>query len=181
MLTDLSERRPLDLLIVFTDLTGFSKQARKLEDDALAAAVDELYERIDGRVAPAGGLVVKFIGDACLMVFAEDNVDRAVTVLLDLKESIDAWLSSMGWPCRMMVKAHFGRVIAGPYGGPGRKRFDVIGNAVNTAAMLDSTGVALSVAAFRKLSSELRKQFKKHTPPVTYIRHDDPRRFRYRA
>jgi hypothetical protein len=37
---------------------------------------------------------------------------------------------------------------------------------------------AVSVAAFRKLSPPLRRRFKKHTPPVTYIRAEDPRRFR---
>jgi hypothetical protein len=49
---------------------------------------------------------------------------------------------------------------------------------VNTTALLDSSGVTLSVAAFRKLSPPLRRRFKKHTPPVTYIRAEDPRRFR---
>ena len=44
--------------------------------------------------------------------------------------------------------------------------------------VLDSAGVTLSVAAFRKLSPPLRRRFRKHTPPVTYIRAEDPRRFR---
>jgi hypothetical protein len=46
--------------------------------------------------------------------------------------------------------------------------------------MLDSTGVALSVEAFRKLSPDMRRRFKKHTPPITYIRTEDPHRFRPR-
>ena len=46
---------------------------------------------------------------------------------------------------------------------------------MNVAATLDATGVALSVAAFRKLGPELRRRFKKHTPPVTYIRLEDRR------
>jgi hypothetical protein len=52
----------------------------------------------------------------------------------------------------------------------------VIGKAVNTAAALDASGVTLSVAAFRKLGPELRRRFKKHTPPVSYIRSEDPHR-----
>ena len=73
---------------------------------------------------------------------------------------------------------HFGTAVAGPFGSAGNKRHDVIGKVVNTAALLDSSGVTLSVAAFRKLSPPLRRRFKKHTPPVTYIRTEDPRRFR---
>ena len=91
-------------------------------------------------------------------------------------QAIDAFMADNKWECRLNVKAHFGTVIAGPYAG----RFDVLGKNVNAAAMLDSPGVALSVDAFRKLSPERRKRFKKHTAPVTYIRLEDPHRLRRR-
>jgi class 3 adenylate cyclase len=84
-------------------------------------------------------------------------------------------MAQRGWECRLMVKAHFGTVVTGPFGAAGDKRHDVIGKAVNVAAALDATGVALSVAAFRKLGPGLRRRFKKHTPPVTYIRVEDRR------
>jgi hypothetical protein len=58
------------------------------------------------------------------------------------------------------------------------RRPDVIGKAVNVAAMLDSTGVTVSTETFRKLGSDVRARFKKHTPPITYIRLQDPRRSR---
>ena len=129
-------------------------------------------------VERAGGRVVKFIGDAALLVFPEDAVDRGVEGLLQLKDTVDDLMQERGWDCRLAVKAHFGTTVAGPFGAAGAKRFDVIGKAVNTAATLDSTGVTLSVAAFRKLGPELRRRFHKHTPPITYIRMEDPRRVR---
>jgi len=49
---------------------------------------------------------------------------------------------------------------------------------VNTTATLEGSGVTLSVSAFRKLGPELRRRFRKHTPPITYIRLEDPRRVR---
>ena len=75
----------------------------------------------------------------------------------------------------MIVKAHFGTVIAGHYrsGGDGAQRFDIIGENVNVAARLDSHGFAISAEAFRKLGADTRKRFKKHTPPITYIRVGD--------
>jgi class 3 adenylate cyclase len=85
-------------------------------------------------------------------------------------------MAGRGWDCRLTAKAHYGVVVAGPFGPPEAARFDVIGKAVNTAAMLDGAGVTLSVAAFRRLSPHLRRRFKKHTPPVTYIRSEDPHR-----
>ena len=81
----------------------------------------------------------------------------------------------------LSLLSHFGTTVAGPFGPAGAKRYDVIGKAVNTAAMLDATGVTLSVAAFRKLGPEFRRRFRKHTPPVSYIRIDDPRRLRWTA
>ncbi|MBI3709891.1 MAG: hypothetical protein HY246_19765 [Proteobacteria bacterium] len=122
--------------------------------------------------------MVKFFGDGGLVVFSEDDVDRGVQALLDLKDSINSFMDEQGWDCRLTVKAHFGPTVAGPFGAAGAKRYDVIGKTVNTTATLDATGVTLSVAAFRKLGPELRRRFKKHTTSVTYIRNEDPRRFR---
>ncbi len=85
-------------------------------------------------------------------------------------------METRGWDCRLVVKAHFGPAVAGPFGAASDKRFDVIGKAVSTAATLDSTGVTLSVDAFRKLGPALRRRFKKHTTSVIYIRQEDPRR-----
>jgi adenylate cyclase len=175
---DLPERRELSLLIAFADLTRFSAQSLRVTDEVLADTVDAHYQRVAARVERADGKVVKFIGDAALVVFAPDAVDAGVGALLDLKQEVDAWFESLGWECRMSIKVHFGAAIAGPFGTAAT--FDVIGKAVNTTAMLDSTGVALSADAFRKLSPDLRKRFKKHTPTITYIRTEDPHRFRNR-
>jgi adenylate cyclase len=169
-------RAEVPLLVAFADLTRFAAQSLRVSDLELAAMMDVFYQRVTSRIDDAGGRVVKFIGDAALIVFSEADADRGVAALLDLKEDIDSFMADNDWECRMNIKAHFGTVIAGPYAG----RFDVLGKNVNAAAMLDSTGVALSVEAFRKLLAETRKRFKKHTPPVTYIRLEDPHRLRRR-
>lgn len=175
---DLPVRRELPMLIAFADLTRFAAQSLRVSDAELADTVDALYERVASGVTAARGRVVKFIGDATLVVFSPSDVDCGITALLDLKHEVDEWMASIGWECRMMIKVHFGAAIAGPFGAAAGGRFDVIGKAVNTTAMLDSTGVALSAEAFRKLGPALRKRFKKHTPTITYIRVEDPHRFR---
>lgn len=176
-LVELEDRRELSLLVAFADIHGYFRHAlRRADDRALAEDLDEHYRLITARIASAGGLVVKFVGDATLAVFEEAGVDRGVECLLALKEETDGWLAERGWRgCTLNVKAHFGTVIAGPYGPPGAQRFDVIGKAVNAAARLASPGLAISPQAFRKLGKEVRQRFKKHTPPVTYIRLEDRR------
>lgn len=176
---DPSERAEMRLLISFVDLTRFSAQSRRLSDQQIADVMDEMYRRVGAAIDGAGGRVVKFIGDASLIVFHEEDADGGVTALLALKDELDGYFHGLGWECRAAVKIHAGSAVAGPYG-LGRT-FDLLGNDVNTCAMLQSPGVALSVEAFRSLSPELRQRFKKHTPPVCYIRTEDPRPFRYTA
>ena len=170
---DLRERTEVPLLIAFADLTRFHRITQTLADADVADAMDAYYGLVTTRVEAAEGHVVKFIGDAALIVFSELSVDRGVHALLGLKVEVDGWFAARRWPCRLLIKVHFGPVIAGPYGPPDHRRFDVLGKAVNAAARLHSSGVALSPQAFRKLGKNLRERFKKHTPPITYIRTAD--------
>ena len=172
-----SARSEQSLLIVFADLTRYSAQAMCVTDLELADVMNGHYARVTSHIEGGGGRVVKFIGDAALAVFPEEAAGRGVEAMLALKEEVDEAFARANWMCRLVVKVHFGEVVAGDFGG----RFDVLGKHVNAAAMLDSLGVSLSVEAFRKLPPDLRKRFKKHTPPITYIRVEDPHRFRSRV
>jgi len=170
------DRAEVPLLIAFVDLTRFFVQSQRVSDIDLADTLDAFYECVAARVDKSGGRVVKFMGDAALLAFPEDAVDRGVETLLEVKDAVDELMESRRWDCRLTVKAHFGPTVAGLFGAAGAKRFDVIGKTVNTAATLDGAGVTLSVSAFRKLSPDLRRRFRRHTPPITYIRTEDPRR-----
>ena len=172
-------RSETSLLIVFTNLSRFAAQSLRLNDIETADMVDTYYERLATAVEAAGGKVVKFIGDGALIVFPEDSVDRGVEMLLQAKTAIDGLMSDRGWECRFGARVHFGTVVAGPFGATSSKKYDVIGKAVNATALLDyPSGITLSVEAFRQLSPGVRTRFKKHTPPVTYIRTEDPRPLR---
>jgi len=161
------------LLIAFIDLTRFVAQAERLEDAEVARIMDGYYELVGRTVQAAGGRAVKFIGDAALIVFPSEAVDRGVLALLDLKRAVDQSMAERAWECRLIAKIHFGSVVAGHFGAQGDKRYDVLGKAVNVTAKLNTSGVALSAEAFQHLSPEVRKRFQKHTPPVTYIQQED--------
>jgi adenylate cyclase len=165
-------RSLVPLLIAFVDLTRYSAQSQKVSDSELADTIDAYYELVAAAVDAAHGTLVKFVGDGVLLVFPEQAVDRAVEMLVGLKESVDEFMIERGWECRLTAKAHFGTAVEGSFGARDAKRYDVIGKAVNTAARLESTGITLSVEAFRKLAPELSALFKEHTPG-TYIRAGD--------
>lgn len=166
-------RAEQDLLIVFADITRFQHNARGTPDVALAELMDAYYRFAEGEVSRSGGKLVKFIGDAMLAVWPEEAASAGVASLPVVKKNIDAWWAGKGWDSRLVVKAHFGRCVAGPFGTEGR--FDVIGNEVNTAATLPARTISLSTEAFRRLDEAGRKAWKKHTEPVVYIPSEDPR------
>ena len=175
-MSDLSE---VELLIAFTDLDRFTSTVDRLDNADTARVMHAYYEMAGSTLRACGGRVVKFIGDATLAVFPAERVDDGVLGLLELKESTDRFMAERGWDCRLTVKVHFGPVIAGEYGSGPDRRYDVIGKSVNVAARLESSGFALSAEAFRKLGPEVRARFKKHTPPISYIRLEDRHRPRW--
>jgi class 3 adenylate cyclase len=169
------ETSVIEATVLFTDIRGFTTISERLSAVEIAALLNTYFQRACEPIIAAGGRVVKFIGDAALLVFDAERVDRGVEALLGLKAAIDELMVARGWECRLTAKAHFGTAVAGAFGPSRGQHFDVIGKAVNVAAALDGSGVTLSVSAFRKLGPDLRRHFKKHTPPITYIRSEDRR------
>ncbi|MEK7467163.1 MAG: adenylate/guanylate cyclase domain-containing protein [Planctomycetota bacterium] len=161
------------LLIVFADLTRYMAGSRGTPDAALADLMDAYYCFAESQVARTGGRLVKFMGDAFLAVWPEAEAAAAAGSLASVKQNIDSWWASNAWESRLVVKAHLGRVVAGPFGAEGR--FDVIGNEVNIAATLPARTIAISPEVFRCLGEAERKAWKKHTPQVVYIPGEDPR------
>ena len=162
-----------DLLIAFLDLSRFAEQSQSTPDRELALGMNAFYELVTLHIERAGGHVVKFIGDAALVVFDSADVDRGVGALLELPRAVEQLMQARGWTCRLRVKVHYGSAVVGPFGAAGHERLDVLGKAVNLAARLPAHGFTLSVPAFRKLGPAARKRFKKHTPQVTYLRVED--------
>jgi adenylate cyclase len=165
------------LVVAFPDLTGFWRFSRARPAPAVVSTLAAYYELVGDLVEEAGGKVVKFMGDAGLLIYPVAAAERAVVGLQRLQAVGDAWLTDHDTPCRHIIKAHVGPVYCGQVGTRTEKHFDVFGETVITAAMLPSHGLAITPSLFRQLGPSTRKLFKKHTPPVTYIpleeRHQD--------
>jgi adenylate cyclase len=161
------------MVVAFTNFTRYTAQADRLEDLVVARVMDRYYALAGSRIAAGGGRVVKFIGDGMLAVFPPKRAERGVLALVDLKDAADRFMEEQGWECRLLVKIHFGTVAAGRFGAGTARRYDVLGKTVNFAARLQGSGVTLSEEAYRLLGPEVRRRFKKHTPPVTYVRRLD--------
>ncbi len=161
--------KSLRCLVACSDLTGYAKLTNSKSEEAIFRLLSDYYEFVGDMVAPANGTVIKFMGDAALMVFPESSVDSGVMALLSLQTEGDLYLSTRGIPCRHHIRAHFGTVLMGGLGTKTEKRLDILGSDVNAMFLLKATGFAITTEAFRKLGKETRSHFKKHTPPITYI------------
>ncbi len=168
-LADITSPTELRLLVSFSDLTGFFRICLTEDPEDLFDLISSYYTFVGDIIEPSGGTIVKFIGDAALIVYPEEALEAGVLALRELQRSGDEWLKGRGASSRHIIKAHFGLIWCGPMGTRSEKRFDVLGQTANTAAVLKSNGFAITPQVFRRLGPETRKIFKKHTPPVVYI------------
>src|SRR5688500_5430957 len=134
-------RKPTPLVIAFSDFSVFKPVAVRVSDAEIAATTDDYYRLTASVVEKAKGRVVKFIGDAALLVFPADKPDDALRTILTLRTESDRFMVDRDWPCRFSAKVHIGEVIAGDFGPKGSKRYDIMGRDVNATAMLKGEGI----------------------------------------
>jgi adenylate cyclase len=106
----------------------------------VVTTLNALYGEVVPVVLRHGGHASKFIGDGLLAVFGApdrlpDHARRAVAAGREIVETVER---SHGGGLRVGVGINSGTVVAGTIGGGGRVDFTVIGDAVNTAARVES-------------------------------------------
>ncbi len=133
----------------FSDLRDFTLLTETLAPEAVLSMLNSYFELVADAVAKRGGEVLRFIGDAMLIVFPaeaiDDDIDRTCEAALeaaidsfDSLETMNRQRAEAGEPLiRFGVGLHVGEVIYGNVGAPERLDFTVMGPAVNRAARLE--------------------------------------------
>ena len=170
---EIKEPIKANLLICFYDLSRFADIAKKFDGLEGFDVLNGMAVTVIRSIKKTRGRVIKFIGDAGLIVFPEDSVDEGVLALLKLRDEIIEYFKTRGVNVKLHVGVHFGEVVIGPFGEDPNRSIDVGGDSVNRASMLAGRDYrdkfVISPQAFRKLKPETRKMFHKFTPPVVYI------------
>ncbi len=154
--------------VAFFDLSRMAEWASSGRDVAVANFLQRFYELSADCLEPAGFRIVKFIGDAGLVVIDEGAIDAGAVALVDLCLRTRELALEAGFDSWLNVTLHVGEVVAGEFGPPNQKRFDIIGKAVNVAARLGRRGFTLSGQAYRRLSPKTRERFDKIKTPTNY-------------
>ena len=130
----------------FSDLRDSTKLAEQLSARDLLDTLNRYFELVADAVGSRGGEILRFIGDAMLIVFAEDHTGLSSPSARALEAARDAFdaLESVNQDragdrrIRFGVGLHVGEVIYGNVGAPNRLDFTVTGPAVNRTARLES-------------------------------------------
>ena len=137
--TDL-EGEEVDLSLLFMDIRGFTSFSERTGAREVVALLNDLYGVVVPVILRHGGHANKFIGDGLLAVFGAptrlpDHAERAVAAGAEIAEKVH---ERFGEALRVGIGVNSGPVVVGTIGGGGRLDFTVIGDAVNTAARVES-------------------------------------------
>lgn len=133
----------------FSDLRDFTCLTETLEPNQVLEMLNEYFEFIAAAVTARGGEILRFIGDAMLIVFPigddiclQTACNAAIEAAIDAQDSL-APLNHQrhrhGLPeIKFGVGLNVGEVIYGNVGAPDRLDFTVMGPAVNRTARLES-------------------------------------------
>ncbi|MEJ2407752.1 MAG: adenylate/guanylate cyclase domain-containing protein [Novosphingobium sp.] len=150
-----------ELYILFSDLEGFTKLSHQLEPEVVAKLLNEYLDRLSAVVLEHGGVVDKYVGDAVVAFWGApiarpDDGRKAALAGYAMwqagevfRKNVDPSLPPIG---RTRVGQHFGEAVVGNFGGERRIQYTALGDAMNTAARLESANKALgtSVVASRE-------------------------------
>jgi len=151
------------LYILFSDLEGFTALSHQLEPEVVASLLNEYLDRLSAAVLQYGGVIDKYVGDAVVAFWGApiarpDDAEKAARAGYALwqageefRRSVDPSLPKIG---KTRVGMHFGEAVVGNFGGERRIQYTALGDAMNTAARLESANKALdsSVMASRELA-----------------------------
>jgi adenylate cyclase len=151
----------------FSDLRDFTHFTETLPAQQVLEMLNEYFEFVAAAVTARGGEILRFIGDAMLIVFPiDDDMCRETACNAAIDSAIDAQstLASLnhrrrrhGQPeIKFGVGLNVGEVVYGNVGAPNRLDFTVMGPTVNRTARLESLTKTLGCnILFSKEFSEL--------------------------
>lgn len=130
--------RKLEAGIVFCDIRGFTALSERLGAEGVVRVVNEVFGVIGKEAEDRGGEILKFIGDAMLVVFPVEG-DRAAVAraMVETARASVAGVAALDAGVAVGFGGHIGEVVQGNIGTPNRLDFTVMGPAVNLASRLE--------------------------------------------
>ena len=133
---------------LFTDVRGFTSMSETLPPEQVTYIMNKALTAQQSAVQNNGGMVDKYIGDAMMAIFnapldQDFHQTRAVETALEIQRNmidLNVELKEQGLPEIVIgIGIHTGEAVIGNMGSESRFDYTAIGDAVNTAARLESS------------------------------------------
>lgn len=130
--------------ILFCDIRGFTAMSESLGAEGVVSVVNQVFDVIGEAVHKHGGEILKFIGDAVLIVFSHDEDGGAQTMVQSMLQTVSDAVNGvttlaqkLKLPLAIGFGGHIGDVLYGNIGTEERLDFTVMGPSVNLASRLE--------------------------------------------
>ena len=154
---------------LFTDVRGFTSLSESVEPEKVTYIMNKALTAQQSAVQKHNGMVDKYIGDAMMAIFnapldLENHEDKAIQCAIDIQnnmEDLNKELLEEGLPkVDIGIGINSGEAVIGNMGSENRFDYTAIGDAVNTAARLESStkevGENLIIGSKTKQKSNFR-------------------------
>jgi adenylate cyclase len=128
---------------LFTDVRGFTSLSEKLEPEEVTEIMNKALTVQVECIQRNSGMLDKFIGDAAMAIFnapldLENHEELAVKTAIEMQEAIKELNKELPHEIAIGVGINTGEAVIGNMGSDTRFDYSAIGDAVNTAARLES-------------------------------------------
>jgi len=132
--------------IWISDLRDFTRLSEQHPLEEVLSLLNDMFEMLVDKIEAENGQVLKFMGDGLLATFSGEDAPRACNRAMRAAKSaqeavleIQRVREASGRPdTGLGIGLHYGDVMYGNIGAPGRLDFTVIGPAVNLTARIES-------------------------------------------
>jgi len=142
-----TEERELEVAVLFCDIRNFTSQTEQSLPYDVVYFLNGHFSAAAEVILNNNGFIDKYIGDCLLAVFgirgeppdvACRNAVRAAIGMQDAAQRLSPIFErDLGISLRLGIGVHFGPVILGRIGHPGKRQLTVIGNTVNVASRIE--------------------------------------------
>jgi adenylate cyclase len=166
--------------VLFTDFKGFTLLAERTEPAALIGLLDQYFTAFDEIVARCGLEKLKTVGDAYMAVAGVPTASRrhaidACLAALEMQATVarmKALREKMRLPALdLRVGIHSGPVMSGVVG-KNKFTFDIWGDAVNTAALMEANGAPARINVSETVAGHVKTLFDLERRGPIVAKHD---------